>query len=231
MATAPKPPQSHLHTLEVVCGLQPNEAKNLIAAYGLVIVGIETDIVAKDRALAIAVACVGAVTPAVDMPMQHNGATCLAVPAEHGVVAHNQTMALGIAGSNLQVIAHVFPNLRYVGIFPVAVMVTADERHVLTFDTLAQTQVFGGETDRAELVAESTVTAYLLPGEQDRLRRVRDGEKFCYAPVVRAAAAGTVEYRRGDAVIASDRLKYGGEVLLAQVKRGLLDRLRQRLAG
>ena len=98
-------------------------------------------------------------------------------------------------------------------------------------DTLAQTQVFGGETDRAELVAESTVTAYLLPGEQDRLRRVRYGEKFCYAPVVRAAAAGTVEYRLGDAVIASDRLKYGGEVLLAQEKRGLLDRLRQRLAG
>ena len=98
-------------------------------------------------------------------------------------------------------------------------------------DTLAQTQVFGGETDRAELVAESTVTAYLLPGEQDRLRRVRYGEKFCYAPVVRAAAAGTVEYRLGDAVIASDRLKYGGEVLLAQEKRGLLDRLRQRLAN
>ena len=98
-------------------------------------------------------------------------------------------------------------------------------------DTLAQTQVFGGETDRAELVAESTVTAYLLPGEQDRLRRVRYGEKFCYAPVVCAAAAGTVEYRLGDAVIASDRLKYGGEVLLAQEKRGLLDRLRQRLAG
>ena len=71
-------------------------------------------------------------------------------------------------------------------------------------DTLAQTQVFGGETDRAELVAESTVTAYLLPGEQDRLRRVRYGEKFCYAPVVRAAAAGTVEYRLGDAVIAAD---------------------------
>ena len=98
-------------------------------------------------------------------------------------------------------------------------------------DTLAQTQVFGGETDRAELVAESTVTAYLLPGEQDRLRRVRYGEKFCYAPVVRASAAGTVEYRLGDAVIASDRLKYGGEVLLAQEKRGLLDLLRQRLAG
>ena len=98
-------------------------------------------------------------------------------------------------------------------------------------DTLAQTQVFGGETDRTELVAESTVTAYLLPGEQDRLRRVRYGEKFCYAPVVRAAAAGTVEYRLGDAIIASDRLKYGGEVLLAQEKRALLDRLRQRLAG
>lgn len=98
-------------------------------------------------------------------------------------------------------------------------------------DTLAQAHVFGGESDRVDLVAESTVTAYLLPGEQDRLRRVRYGEKFCYAPVVRAAAAGTIEYRLGDTVIAADRLKYGGEVLLAQEKRGLLDRLRQRFAG
>ena len=93
--------------------------------------------------------------------MQHNGATCLAVPAEHGVVAHNQTMALGIAGSNLQVIAHVFPNLRYVGIFPVAVMVTADERHVLAFDTLAQAhrlrqgQTIGKVTQNIEAVVRS----------------------------------------------------------------------------
>ena len=110
----------------------------MVTAYGLVLVGIEADIVAKDRTFAIAVARIGAVSPAVDMPVQHDGATCLAIPAEHGVVAHNQTMTLGIAGGNLQVITHVFPNLRHVGIFPVAVMVTTDERHVLAFDALAQ---------------------------------------------------------------------------------------------
>ena len=73
----------------VVRELQPKEVKDLITAYGLVIVGIETDIIAKDRALAIAVARVGAVSPAVDMPVQHDGAARLAIPAEHGVMAHN----------------------------------------------------------------------------------------------------------------------------------------------
>ena len=53
-------------------------------------------------------------------------------------MAHHQAMTLGIAGSNLQIIAHLIPNLRCVRIFPIAVMVTADERHVLAFDTLAQ---------------------------------------------------------------------------------------------
>ena len=72
------------------------------------------------------------------MSVQHDGTTRLAIPAEHGVVAHNQTMTLGIAGGNLQVIAHIIPDLRRSWIFPVAVMVTTDERHVLTFDTLAQ---------------------------------------------------------------------------------------------
>ena len=93
--------------------------------------------------------------------MQHDGAARLAIPAEHGVMAHDQTMPLGIAGSNLQVIAHVFPNLRYVGIFPVAVMVTTDERHILAFDTLAQAhrlcqgQTIGKVTQDVETVIRS----------------------------------------------------------------------------
>ena len=53
----------------VVRELQSKEAEDLVSAYGLVVVGVETDIVAKDRALAIAVAHVGAVSPAVDMPV------------------------------------------------------------------------------------------------------------------------------------------------------------------
>ena len=72
------------------------------------------------------------------MPVQHDGATRLAIPAEHGVMAQHQAMALGIAGSNLQVITHVFPDLGRSWIFPVTVMVATDERYVLTFDALAQ---------------------------------------------------------------------------------------------
>ncbi len=68
----------------VVRELQSKIAEDLITTYGLVVIGVEAHIVAVNGALAIAVACVGAVTPAVDMPMQDNGATCLAVPAEHG---------------------------------------------------------------------------------------------------------------------------------------------------
>ena len=53
-------------------------------------------------------------------------------------MAHYQAMALRVTGGDLQIIAHLIPNVRRVWIFPVAVMVTADERYVLTFDALAQ---------------------------------------------------------------------------------------------
>ena len=116
MATAPEPRQRCPPPFVAVCAvvreLQSKEAENLVAANGLVVVGIEANVVAKDRALAIAITRIGAVSPAVNVPVQHDGAARLAIPAEHGVMAHHQAMTLGIAGSNLQVIAHVFPNLR-----------------------------------------------------------------------------------------------------------------------
>ena len=53
-------------------------------------------------------------------------------------MAQNQTMSLGITGSNLQIVAHLIPDLRRVRIFPIAVMVATDECHVFAGDTLAQ---------------------------------------------------------------------------------------------
>ena len=57
--------------------------------------------------------------------------------------------------------------------------------------------MFGGDTASVPLAAKNTVTAYLLPGEKEKLQRVRYGEKICYAPVVKTAQAGSVEYRLG----------------------------------
>ena len=62
-------------------------------------------------------------------------------------------------------------------------------------DTIANARVFGGDTASVPLTAKNTVTAYLLPGEKEKLQRVRYGEKICYAPVVKTAQAGSVEYR------------------------------------
>ena len=67
--TATKVPVPFVAVCVTVRELQSKEAEDLVSAYGLVVVGVETDIVAKDRALAIAVAHVGAVSPAVDMPV------------------------------------------------------------------------------------------------------------------------------------------------------------------
>ena len=52
-----------------VCELQSKEIQDLVSAYGLVVVGVEAHIVAVNGALAIAVASVGAVSSAVDMPV------------------------------------------------------------------------------------------------------------------------------------------------------------------
>ena len=67
--TTTKVPVPFVVVCVVVRALQSKEAQDLIPTYGLVLVGIETDIVAKDRAFAVAVAHVGAVSSAVDMPV------------------------------------------------------------------------------------------------------------------------------------------------------------------
>ena len=92
-------------------------------------------------------------------------------------------------------------------------------------DTIANVRVFGGDTASVPLVAKNTVTAYLLPGEQDKIERVRYGEKICYAPVVRTAQAGSVEYRLGDCVLARDGLVYGGESLLPAEEKGFIEKI------
>ena len=95
-------------------------------------------------------------------------------------------------------------------------------------ETIATARVFGGDTDTVSLLAKNTVTAYLLPGEQEKLQRVRYGEKLCYAPVVRTAHAGSIEYRLGDAVLARDTLVYGGESLLPAEEKGFVERIMER---
>ncbi|WP_318361888.1 D-alanyl-D-alanine carboxypeptidase family protein [uncultured Agathobaculum sp.] len=98
-------------------------------------------------------------------------------------------------------------------------------------ETITNARVFGGDTASVPLIAKNTVTAYLLPGEKDKLERVRYGEKLCYAPVVRTAHAGSVEYRLGDAVLARDTLVYGGESLLPVEEKGIVERIIERITG
>ena len=98
-------------------------------------------------------------------------------------------------------------------------------------ETLAEARVFGGDTDCVPLAAKHTVTVYLLPGEQEKLQRVRYGERLCYAPVVRTAYAGSVEYRLGDVVIARDTLVYGGESLLPAEEKRIIEKILERFTN
>ena len=98
-------------------------------------------------------------------------------------------------------------------------------------DTIANARVFGGDTASVPLAAKNTVTAYLLPGEKEKLQRVRYGEKICYAPVVRTAQAGSVEYRLGDCVLGRDTLVYGGESLLPAEEKGIVEKILERFTN
>ena len=95
-------------------------------------------------------------------------------------------------------------------------------------DTIANARVFGGDTASVPLAAKNTVTAYLLPGEKEKLQRVRYGEKICYAPVVKTAQAGSMEYRLGDCVLGRDTLVYGGESLLPAEEKSFVERIMER---
>ena len=92
-------------------------------------------------------------------------------------------------------------------------------------------RVFGGDVDSVPLLAQNTVTAYLLPGEREKIQTVRYGDKICYAPVVRTAHAGQIEYRIGDKVLARDTLVYGGAALLPAEEKSLPERILDRIFG
>lgn len=98
-------------------------------------------------------------------------------------------------------------------------------------DELYQQKVLGGDIENVPLAAQNTVTAYLAPGEKEKIETVRFGETICYAPVVKTAIAGQIVYRIGDKVIAKDTLLYGqGSVLLPEQK-SWTERLAERIFG
>ena len=60
---------------------------------------------------------------------------------------------------------------------------------------------------------------------------MRYGEKICYAPVVKTAQAGSVEYRLGDCVLGRDTLVYGGESLLSAEEKGIVEKILERFTN
>ena len=92
-------------------------------------------------------------------------------------------------------------------------------------------RVFGGDADTVPLVAQHTLTAYVTPEEKDRIEAVRYGDKICYAPVVKSAAAGQIEYRIGDKALAKDTLLYGSASILAPEEKSLTERILDRIFG
>lgn len=94
---------------------------------------------------------------------------------------------------------------------------------------LGTKRVFGGDAVSVPLMAQRTVSAYLSPQERDALQTVEYSENICYAPVVKTAIAGKIEYRIGNKVLAEDNLLYGGASLLEQEHKGLAERLLDKL--
>lgn len=98
-------------------------------------------------------------------------------------------------------------------------------------EEVAVQRVFGGDADTVPLVAQHTLTAYVTPEEKDRIEAVRYGDKICYAPVVKSAAAGQIEYRIGDKALAKDTLLYGSASILAPEEKSLTERILDRIFG
>lgn len=98
-------------------------------------------------------------------------------------------------------------------------------------DTVGTQCVFGGDTDSVSLVAQNTITAYVTPAEKEKISAVRYGDKICYAPVVKSAAAGEIEYRIGNKVLACDTILYGGASLLPPEEKSLTERIMDRIFG
>lgn len=96
-------------------------------------------------------------------------------------------------------------------------------------DQVGTQRVFGGDADEVPLIAQHTVTAYVTPEEKDKIQAVRYGDPICYAPVVKTARAGRMEYRLGSAVLAEDNVLYGEASLLTPEQKSLPARIWERL--
>lgn len=98
-------------------------------------------------------------------------------------------------------------------------------------EVVGEQRVYGGDADTVPLITQSKLTAYLLPDEIDQLQTVFYRDKICYAPVVKTAAAGRMEYRLGDQALASDTILYGGASILIPEHKSLPERLLERFFG
>ena len=67
----------------------------------------------------------------------------------------------------------------------------------------------GGMLRRVGVDGDHTVRLFLTAREQENLETRILGRRFVYAPVTEGGRYGTVEYRLGSAVLASDTLHYG----------------------
>jgi len=98
-------------------------------------------------------------------------------------------------------------------------------------DEVAEQKVFGGDIDTVPLIAQNTVKAYIRQEERDKVELLRYGSKICYAPVVKSAQAGRIEYRVGGKTIASDSISYGGSSVLVPEKKSLPERIIEKITG
>ena len=76
-------------------------------------------------------------------------------------------------------------------------------------DEVGEVHVEGGMLRRIGVDGDHTVRLFLTAREQENLETRILGRRFVYAPVTEGGRYGTVEYRLGSAVLASDTLHYG----------------------
>ncbi len=100
-----------------------------------------------------------------------------------------------------------------------------------TGDEIAVQKVFGGDVDSVPLIADNTVTAYIRPEEKDKIETLRYGAKICYAPVVKSARAGKIEYRIGGKALVGDTLSYGASSALLPEQKTIPERIIEHFIG
>lgn len=89
--------------------------------------------------------------------------------------------------------------------------------------------VEGGVVRETDLTACNTTEAYLTKREHEMLQTVILGGRFTYAPVIAGARYGTVEYRVGDTVIATDALAFTTNVALLPEEKSMPQKILNRL--